>query len=101
MYRARVIAQVKFGRFKDYTEICGKINDIAKARGWAESTIWVTSFGTANQVIIETEYPDLATLQREEEAFNSDEEARALIGGAVDCLVEGRTELIQTVPTFA
>jgi hypothetical protein len=103
MYRARLIVEVKIGRFKDYTEICEKANDLAKARGWAESTTWVTAFGTLNEVIVDTEYPDLATLEREQEAFNTDPEARELVISAVDCIVQGsgRSELISSIPALA
>jgi hypothetical protein len=102
MYRARAIVQVKFGRFKEYAEICEQVNQVARARGWAESTFWVPTTGTVNQVIIETEYPDLAAFQREEAAFYSDSEAMGLIARAVECLVEGsgRTELIEPIPTL-
>src|SRR5262245_51684904 len=101
MYRARVIVQVKFGRFREYAELCEKVNELARARGWVKSTFWVPTVGKANQVIIETDYPDLATFEREDEAFRSDAEGMALIASAVECLEEGRSELIQTLPTLA
>ena len=103
MYRTRLIAQVKFGRFKEYTEICEKMNEVCKARGWVESTIWVTAFGAVNEVILETDYPDLTTLEREQDAFNADAEARGLVPSSVDCVVQGslRTELISSIPTLA
>ena len=103
MHRYRITVQVKYGRFKEYTEISGKLNDIARARGWTESTLWVPTVGVANQVITEWDYPDLATFDREGEAFNADADARALIPGLVDCIVEGsaHSELVQPVPTLA
>ena len=103
MYRARLIVEVKFGRFKDYTEICEKMNDLAKSRGWAESTTWVTAVGTLNEVIVDTGYPDLATMEREQDAFNTDPQARELVVSAVDCIVQGsgRSELISSIPALA
>ncbi len=103
MHRYRITVQVKYGRFKEHMEICEKLNDIARARSWTESTLWVPTVGVANQVIIEWDYPDLATFEREGEAFNTDAEARALVPALVDCIVEGSThsELLQPVPTLA
>jgi NIPSNAP len=103
MYRTRLIVEVKIGRFKEYTESFQKINDLVKARGWTESTIWVTAIGTLNEVIVDTEYPDLATMEREQDAFNADPEARALVISAVDCIVQGsgRSELMSSIPVLA
>jgi hypothetical protein len=103
MYRTRLIGEVKFGHFKEYVEVSEKMNELVKARGWVESTIWVTAIGAVNEVILETEYPDLATLEREQDAFNADAEARGLVASAVDCIVQGsfRTELISSIPTLA
>ena len=38
MYRARFHVQVKYGHFKDYFTICEQLNELARSRGWAEST---------------------------------------------------------------
>jgi len=103
MYRAHLIVQVKWGRFKEHLEICEKMNDLARNRGWAESTFWVPTAGVVNQVVLETEYANLATMEREMDAYFSDAEAGQLTRSAVDCIVEGsaRSELFQTAPTLA
>ena len=43
--------------------------------GLAASTLWAPTFGTANEVVWEIDYPDLAAFERENEAFYSDAEA--------------------------
>ena len=49
MYRSRLIAQVKYGHFKDYLELSNKMNELIRARGWTEFSVWVHAVGTANE----------------------------------------------------
>ena len=72
MYRHRLRQQILYGHFREFIEIAEALNGLARERGWAESTLWTPTVGAANEVIVETEYPDLATFQRENEAFYSD-----------------------------
>ncbi len=53
--------------------------------------------------MIETDYPDLATFQREGEAFSADAEAMKLIRGGIEYVVEGSVhdELYETAPHLA
>lgn len=99
MYRARVTVQVLYGHFKDHLEVCKQINELARSRGWTESTFWVPVVGVGNQMLIETDYPDFATFEREGDAFYSDPEAMELLGKAIGHLVESsaRSELFQTI----
>jgi hypothetical protein len=101
MYQARLIVQVKAGRFKEHLEILEKMNDLVRSRGWTESTYYIPTVGVGNQFIAVTEYPDLGTFEREGDAFFSDREAMALVKDAVDCIVDGsvRSELFQTIST--
>jgi hypothetical protein len=103
MYRFRFLVQVRYGHFKEHLEAWEQLNEISRSRGWAEATFWVPSPGTANEFIGEIDYPDLATYQREGEAFFSDTEAMKLFRSAMDLVIEGtgRTELLATAPTLA
>ena len=103
MYRARISVQVRYGHFKEHLEVCERLNELARSRGWIESTFWVPTVGTANEMIIETEYPDLATFQREGDAFSSDPEAMQLLRSTTGLIVEGsgRSELLEAAPTLA
>jgi hypothetical protein len=69
----------------------------------ADATFWVATAGTANELIAEVEYPDLATFEREGEAQASDAEWMKVIRSTVDFVVEGtgRSELLQTAPQLA
>jgi hypothetical protein len=103
MVRARFIVQVRYGHFAEYLEAAEQLNEIARERGWAEATFWVSTAGTANELIAEVDYPDLATFEREGEAQSSDPEWMKVIRSTVDFVVQGtgRSELFQTAPQLA
>jgi len=78
MYRERVFLMPKREDWPAAIENARRLNDIAKVRGWQEATIWTQSFGPFNEIVIETDYPDLATYERERAEASADEEARQL-----------------------
>ena len=103
MVRARFIVQVRYGHFAEYLKSMEQLNEIARARGWAEATFWVATAGTANELIAEVDYPDLATFDREGQAQSADAEWMKIIRSTVDMVVQGtgRSELLQTAPELA
>jgi hypothetical protein len=103
MFRSRVTVQVRYGHFREYLEVAEKLNEISRARGWAEWTFWVPTVGTGNEFIAEAEYPDLATFQKEGDAFQSDAEAMQVMRSSSEHVVEGsaRSELYETAPQLA
>jgi hypothetical protein len=103
MYRFRVTVQVRYGHFKEYFEISQKLNEVARERGWVEFKFWVPTVGTGNELIAEADYLDLATFQKEGDAFQVDAEAMQLLRSGGEHLVEGsaRTELFETLSDFA
>jgi antibiotic biosynthesis monooxygenase (ABM) superfamily enzyme len=103
MVRHRIRLQVRYGHFKEYLELSDKLNELARARGWAESTFWAPLVGASNEFVIETEYPDLATFQGEGEAFYTDPEAMKLIRAGIEHIVEGSVhdELLLPAPRIA
>ena len=79
MYRFRLIAQVKYGRFKEYSELSNKLNALCRERWLTEFTVLIPVVGVSNEVIYsEADYPDLATFQKAGEAFQTDAEAMNL-----------------------
>jgi hypothetical protein len=100
MYRLRLIAQVKYGHFKEYFELANKVNALSRERGWTEFTVWSPAVGVGNEVIAEADYPDLTTFQKEGEAFQSDAEAMNLNRSFAEHTVQGsaRSELLVTIP---
>jgi hypothetical protein len=103
MYRARFSVEVRYGHFAEYLKSAEQLNEIARARGWVESTFWTPAVGTANEFIAETDYPDLATFEKEGDAFQSDAEAMQLVRNSAEHVVQGtgRSELLQTAPQLA
>ena len=103
MIRARFMAQVRYGHFAEYLKALEQLNEIAQERGWADSTFWVATAGTANELVAEVDYPDLATFEREGEAQAADAEWMKVIRSTVDMVVQGsaRSELFQTAPQLA
>jgi hypothetical protein len=103
MVRARFIVQVRYGQFAEYLKALEQLNEIARGRGWAEATLLVATAGTANELIAEVEYPDLATFEREGDAQAADAEWMKVIRSTVDMVVQGtgRSELLQTAPQLA
>jgi hypothetical protein len=99
-YRVRQIALIKYGRFGEYLATVKKLEEIIRARGWAPSRILVPTAGQSNEIIIESEYPDLATFQEENVAFYADEAAFQVFRSGAEFVVEGsaRTEILEDVP---
>jgi NIPSNAP len=103
MVRARFIVQVRYGQFAEYLKASEQLNEIARGRGWAEATFWVSAVGTANELIAEVDYPDFATFEREGKAQGADAEWMKVIRSTVDLVVQGtgRSELFLTAPQLA
>lgn len=99
-YRFRLIAEVKYGRFGDFMKNWKKLDSIARERGWATSRVLVPTAGPNNEVVAEFEYSDLATYERENKAFYSDEEAFEVFRAGSEFVVQGsaRSELYEDVP---
>ena len=53
MYRHRFYAQIVYGHFKENLEVWERLNELARSRGWAESTFWAPTVGTANEFIVD------------------------------------------------
>jgi hypothetical protein len=103
MYRQRIRQQIVYGQFREYMQIAEEIVALREKLGLSASSLWAPAFGTANEVVWETDYPDLATFQRENEAFYSDVELmkhwRQLWHFAVQGSIQD--ELLQEAPRIA
>lgn len=99
-YRLRLIAEVKYGEFGAYVKTWKKLDSIMRERGWVGSRVLVPTAGANNEFIAEFEYPDLATFERENQAFYADPEAFEAFRAGAEFVVQGtaRTELLEDVP---
>jgi hypothetical protein len=103
MYRTRIHQEVIYGHFREFMEVAGSFQALMRKRGWAEGTLWTPTAGQGNVVIWDTEYPDLASFQRESEAVYSDKEVMDVIRQFGQHVVQGsvHTELLEEAPNLA
>lgn len=99
-YRFRLIAEVKYGHFGDYLKTWKKLNAVTRDRGWTPARLLVPTAGSNNEIVAEFEYPDLATFERENNAFYADQEAFEAFRAGAEFVVQGsaRSELYEDVP---
>jgi hypothetical protein len=103
MYQQRMRQQVLYGQFREYLEIAREVVALRKKLGLAAPTLWAPTFGAANEVVWEIGYPDLATFQRENDAFYSNAEAMQHWRRLWQLTVQGsiRDELLEEAPDIA
>ena len=99
MYRHRLYQQIVYGHFNEFLKMNDDLNAIARKKGWPQSTTWTPAVGTSNDAVLETEYPDLATFEKFNHAFQSDPESMKVFRGAAGIVVQGSAhdELIEKV----
>jgi hypothetical protein len=103
MYKQRIHQQIPYGQFREYREIADEVIARRRELGLATATLWAPSFGVANKVVWEIDYPDLATFQRENETFYSDAEAMEQWRRLWQLAIQGSThdELLEEAPHIA
>jgi hypothetical protein len=103
MYRQRIRQQILYGQFREYMEIAEEVVAQRRKLGLAVAILWAPAFGTANDVIWEIDYPDLATFERENETFYSDADAMDAWRRLWELAVQGSThdELLMEAPRIA
>jgi hypothetical protein len=65
------------------------LDEISVERGWAQSRILAPFVGATNEIVLETDYPDLTTFEKEMAAFFADAEAMRVWRSAAGLIVEG------------
>ena len=103
MYRSRIHQEVIYGHFREFMEVADSFKALMRERGWAEGSLWTPTAGQGNLVIWETDYPDLASFQREGEAFYTDKDAMDLLRQFSEHVVQGsvHSELLEEAPSVA
>lgn len=89
MVRHRYHVTVTLGRFNDALKWTRAMNADAKKNGWVESRIMTPGFGAVNQLILETEYADLAALDNEQNEFYINAEAMATFRSGIELNAPG------------
>ena len=103
MYRVLQRQEVVYGHYKEAVELIDEINGLLRSRRMAEFRAWSPTFGKVNELILESEYPDLATYERESEAFESDPEIMKVWRSGAPLIVQGSgtSELLEPAPQLA
>ncbi len=103
MYRQRIRQQILYGQFREYLELAEQLIARRRELGLAAATLWAPAFGTANDVIWEIDYADLATFERENDTFYSDVDAMDQWRRLWQYAVQGSThdELLMEAPRIA
>src|SRR5712691_650029 len=70
IYRQRIYHLIPYGHFEEVLQLCERLNAIARARGGTGGTLWIPTVGAQNELIVEFEFPDLATFERGRAARN-------------------------------
>lgn len=89
MYRYRNVATVKYGHYREVYELSLELRQEMIDRGLAAPRYWVPTVGQANQLVMEIEYPDLATYERETNAFMTDADMMKTVRRITEHLIEG------------
>ena len=103
MYRVLQRQEVVYGKYKEAIELIDEVNGLLRTRGMTELRAWSPTFGKGNELILESEYPDFATYERESEAFTSDPEIMKVWRSGADLIVQGSvtSELLEPAPQLA
>jgi hypothetical protein len=100
MYRLVTRQQVLYAHYREYKELADELIELVRSRGLPVPRLFAPTVGTGNEVIWETEYPDLATFERENNAFHSDAEIMERWRRLWGLVVQGSVhdELLQAAP---
>ncbi len=80
MYRVRYHQKLRSAESRnDYLRLSEQLNELARQRGWREATFWTPTVGSFNEIVVELEYPDLATFEHESRALFTDPDAADLL----------------------
>ena len=64
MYRLLQRQEVLYGHYAEAVQLVDEVNELLRARGLAEFTPWAPTVGKGNELVLMSEYPDLAAFQR-------------------------------------
>jgi hypothetical protein len=89
MVRYRYHVTITPGRFNDALKWTRAMNADAKKNGWVEFQIMAPGFGPINQMILESEYADLAAYDKEQNEFYQNADAMATFRSGIDLSAHG------------
>ena len=60
MYRMLQRWETRYGQAKNFFETLEEVNAVLRRREWVEFTPWTPTSGKANEVVLNSDYPDVA-----------------------------------------
>jgi hypothetical protein len=99
MIRERTHFTVKnLAGWNEVLDLIREVDEIQAAAGRATGTVWTQVVGQFNEIVIETDYPDLSTYERESGAMMSDPATMKLFARFEEVTVteKGYNELFMT-----
>ena len=80
MYRIRQLITVSdIDAWNEAIAIVEETNELCVSKGWAQGVVFTRSFGRFNELCLEIEYPDLATMEREDKELREEPGIGALL----------------------
>ena len=100
MYRMQQRWEVLYGHFADFMNNLDEVNSVSRNRGWSELVAWIPTSGKANEVILISDYPDIATYKQEEAASYADPEFMKVWRQGAQFVVQGsgHIEMLEPAP---
>lgn len=97
--RVRLTCEVTYGKAREFMESMKELDDLCTKKGLAPLSGWGPLTGPNNTFIYEAEYPDLATLEKEQEQFYGDAEIMDAFRATGEHVIQGsaRSELLQSL----
>ena len=102
MIRERAHFTVKnMAGWNEALDLIREVDEIQAAAGRATGTVWTQVVGQFNEIVIETDYPDLSTYERESGAMMSDPATMKLFARFEEITVteKGYNELFMSAET--
>jgi hypothetical protein len=95
--------EIIYGHAADFVKQIESANAVLRERGWSEFTVFAPLGGKANEVVLMSDYADLATYKTETEASYADAEYMKEWRASAQYAVQGSGtfEVLQPMPHLA
>jgi hypothetical protein len=103
MYRMHQRWEIRYGQAKNFLEALEEVNAVLRQREWVEFTPWTPTSGKANEVVLISDYPDVATYKEQEQAAYADAEFMKAWRSGSEFVVQGtgHVEFLEPAPHLA
>jgi hypothetical protein len=95
--------EVPYGHYADVVRAVEACNAIRRDRGWPEWTPWAPFMGKSNEIVLVSDYPDIAAYASDQDAAYADPDFMNAWRQCVEHTVQGSRwdEVLQPAPSLA